>query len=141
MFAAGEEKPDEGALHMPDCRKIPKDFNKLGFGAGGMVPLMYSHVLYNWGTMTFFKSEQELQDLAVDNKPILPEITYADLPVIPPDDPLDDVNGQSHNYSINGRHKRKLIALDGGSSATVSAAKRVKKAASQKLHKKSSKGN
>ena len=130
MFAIGDELPDddEYALHMSTYRKVPKDYNKLGFGAGGLIPQMYSHILYNWGTMTFFKSEQELQDSTADNKPILPEITYADLAVVLPD--------ESHvNFQYNGRRKRKLLSLEGGN-ATISAAKRVKKAASQKVHKK-----
>ena len=136
MFATGDLPPDdEGALPLPELRKVTKDYNKLGFGAGGLPPLMYSHIMYNWGTMTFFKSEQELLDSAADDKPILPEITYTDLPVVLPSDSPHDVKGQSHDHVLSGRLKRKLVTLDGGS-ATVSAAKRVKRAASQKLHKK-----
>lgn len=139
MFVKGEEtNDDEFSLHMPSHRKVAKEeFNKLGFGAGGLCPLMYSHILYNWGTMTFFKSEQELQNsMGADDKPILPEITYTDLPVIPPDDLPSDAKGQSsYNNVIGGRSKRKFAALD-GDSVTVSAAKRVKKAASQVLHRK-----
>lgn len=110
-------------MHISGYRKVPKDYNKLGFGAGGLIPLMYSHIMYNWGTMTFFKL-----DSTADDKPILPEITYTDLPVVPQD--------ESHiDYQYNGRRKRKLPALEEGN-ATISAAKRVKKAASQKVHKK-----
>ena len=129
MFATGDEPPDdEYALYMSKYRKVPEDYNKLGFGAGGLVPLLYSHILYNWGTMTFFKSEQELQDSAADNKPILPEVTYTDLPIVPPDE------ARVH-CQYSGRCKRKLSTLEGGN-ATISAAKRVKRAASHKVHKK-----
>ena len=133
MFATGHEPPnDEYALYISNYRKVPKDYNKLGFGAGGLVPLMYSNILYNWGTMTFFKSEQELRDSTADDKPILPEITYTDLPVVPPDESPSE---QLLDYSFSGRRKRRLPVLEGGN-ATISAAKRVKRAASQKLHKK-----
>ena len=136
MCATGDITPDdEGALRVPGHRKESKDYNKLGFGAGGLPPLMYSNIMYNWATMTFFKSEQELQYLAADDKPILPEITYTNLPKVLPDDSSHNVKGKSHNLVISGRCKRKFVALD-VDSATVSAAKRVKKAASQKLHKK-----
>ena len=110
---------------------MTKDFSKLGFGAGGLTPLLYSHILYNWSTMTFFKSEQELQDSTADDKLILPEITYTDLPVVLPDATSSDATGQT----IGGRCKRQLHVLE-GDSAIVSAAKRVKRAASQMLHKK-----
>ena len=122
-------------MPVPEHKKATKDYNKLGFGAGGLPPSMFSHVMYNWGTMTFFKSEQELLDSAADDKPILPEITYTDLPMVLPNDSPHDVKGQSHDRLLYGRLKRKVVTLD-GDSATVSAAKRVKKAASQKLHKK-----
>ena len=133
VFATGDNLPDdEYALSISSQKKVTKDYNKLGFGAGGVIPLMYSHMLYHWGTMTFFKSEQELQDSTADNKPILPEISYTDLPMVPPDDsPSERLFG----YPFSGRGKRKLLALEGGS-ATISAAKRVKRAASQKLQKK-----
>ena len=88
MFVTGEEINDEFALHMPNSRGVIKEeFNKLGFGAGGLCPLLYSHIMYNWSTMTFFRSVQELQNsTGADDKLILPEITYADLPAISPDD-------------------------------------------------------
>lgn len=131
----GDELPDdEGALHLiGGSRRLSKDYNKLGFGAGGVVPLMYSHLLYNWGTMTFFKSEEDFQDLTTDDEPILPEITYTDLPIVPPDDLTDEAKRQPL-YEMGGRSRQKR-KLD-GISTTVSAAKRVKKAASQKVHKK-----
>ena len=129
MFASGGVCEDEFALHLPNSKKVLKDkkCNKLGFGAGGLPPLMYSHILYNWGTMTFFKSEQELKYPTATNKPILPEVSYTDLPVVVPDEP--------HSIPYAGRPKRKLVALEGGS-ATVNAAKRIKKATTQKLQKK-----
>ena len=132
MFATGTVCEDEYALHFPNSKKLSRDkkYNKLGFGAGGLPPLMYSHILYNWGTMTFFKSEQELKYPTTTNKPILPEVSYTDLPVVAPDEPPSNTS-----IPYAGRAKRKLVTLE-GSSATISAAKRVKRATTQKLQKK-----
>ena len=141
VVSQGEETAelsDEDALPFPKYRKN-ENFDQLGFGAGGLSPSLFSHVIYNWGSVTFFKLTEKN---SASKDTYQHEITYTDIPTVDmSSDSLDDGKQQQVSRSVltAGRPKRRLAGAD-GDSVVVSAAKRVKKAVSQAVQRNKSKG-
>jgi len=135
LFTLGDETEDlsdEDAIPMPNS-KLEADFSKPGFGAGGLSPALFSHIMYNWGTLTLFNPTER------SSANYQHEMTYKDVPaVVMPSDSLED--GKQKQVAANvGRMKRRLVGTD-GESVIVSAAKRVKKAVSQAVQRNKLKG-